>query len=179
MSEERIIHLDAAEFTPTLRAALDRMVAATFRGGGQPGRIWAPATDHFLLMRGTAVIGHVGVHRRDIAVGGRSWAVAGIAKVGVVAALRGQGLGSRLLAFADDTLRAQGRDDLGLLVTSENRLGYYGRLGWERIAGPVFYDNRGETKAETFPVLLLPLRANKTDLAPWYDGPVDLAGPLW
>ncbi len=33
-----------------------------------------------------------------------SWAVAGIVKVGVVAALRGHGLGSRLLAFADDTL---------------------------------------------------------------------------
>lgn len=172
-SEERIIHLDATEFTPTLRAELDRMVAATFRGGSQPGRVWAPPTDHFLLMRGATIIGHVGVHRRDIVVGGRAWAVAGIAKVGVVAELRGQGLGSRLLAFADDTLRTGGRDDLGLLVTSENR------LGWERIAGPVFYDDCGETKAETFPILLLPLRTSKAGLARWYDGPVDLAGPLW
>ena len=142
-SQERIIHLDATEFTPTLRAELDRMVAVTFRGGSQPGRVWAPPTDHFLLMRGATIIGHVGVHRRDIVVGGRAWAVAGIAKVGVVAELRGQGLGSRLLAFADDTLRTGGRDDLGLLVTSENRLGYYDRLGWERIAGPVFYDDCG------------------------------------
>ena len=86
---------------------------------------------------------------------------------------------TRLLAFADDTLRAGGRDDLGLLVTSENRLGYYGRLGWERIPGPVSYEDRGETKVETSPILLLPLRASKTDLAPWYTGPVDLAGPLW
>jgi predicted N-acetyltransferase YhbS len=177
--EDRITHLDAADFSPALRAALDQMVAATFRGGNQPGRVWAPATYHFLLMRGETVIGHVGVHRREIVVGGRSWAVAGIAKVGVAATLRGHGLGSRLLAFADDTLRAQGRDDLGLLVTSENRLGYYGRLGWERINGPVYYEDRGETKVETFPVLLLPLRASKTDLAPWYDGPIDLAGPLW
>ncbi len=179
MSEDRMIHLDAADFTPTLRAEVDRMVAATFRGGGQPGRVWAPATYHFLLMRGVAVIGHVGVHRRDIVVGGRSWAVAGIAKVGVVAELRGHGLGTRLLAFADDMLRAGGRDDLGLLVTSENRLGYYGRLGWERIAGPVSYDDRGESKAETFPVLLLPLRASQADLAAWYGGPINLAGPLW
>jgi len=178
-SQERIIHLDTAEFTPVLRAELDRIVAATFRGGGQPGRVWAPPTHHFLLMRGATIIGHVGVHRRDVVVGGRSWSVAGIAKVGVAAELRGHGLGTRLLAFADDTLRAGGQDDLGLLVTSENRLGYYGRLGWERIAGPVFYDDRGETKAETFPVLLLPLRVGKADLARWYDGPVDLAGPLW
>jgi GNAT superfamily N-acetyltransferase len=105
--------------------------------------------------------------------------VAGIAKVGVVAALRGEGLGSRLLAFADDTLRAQGQDDLGLLVTSEDRLGYYHRLGWERISGPIFYEDRGETRAETFPVLLLPLRASRAALARWYDGPIDLAGPLW
>ncbi|MGI8855399.1 MAG: GNAT family N-acetyltransferase [Thermomicrobiales bacterium] len=179
MTEDRIIHLDAADFTPTLRAELDRMVAATFRDGSQPGRVWAPATYHFLLMRGETIIGHVGVHRRAVAVGGRSWAVAGIVKVGVVAALRGHGLGTCLLAFTDDTLRAQGRDDLGLLVTSEDRLGYYGRLGWERIAGPVYYEDRGETKAEIFPVLLLPLRATKPDLAPWYDGPIDLAGPLW
>jgi GNAT superfamily N-acetyltransferase len=179
MIEDRIIHLDAADFTPGVRAELDRMVAATFRGGSQPGRVWAPASYHFLLMRGEAVIGHVGIHRRAVAVGGRSWAVAGIVKVGVVAALRGPGLGSRLLAFADDTLRRQGRDDLGLLVTSEDRLGYYGRLGWERISGPVSYEDRGETKVETFPVLLLPLRASKADLNPWYDSPIDLAGPLW
>lgn len=179
VSEDRIIHLDAADFTPALRAALARMFAATFRGGGQPGRVWAPATDHFLLMRGAAIIGHVGVHRRAVVVGGRSWAVAGIAKVGIVAELRGRGLGTRLLAFADDTLRVGGRDDLGLLVTSEDRLGYYGRLGWERITGPVYYEDRGATKAETFPVMLLPLRASKADLAPWYDGPLDLAGPLW
>ena len=76
-------------------------------------------------------------------VGGRSWAVAGIVKVGVVAELRGHGLGTRLLAFADDTLRAQGQDDLGLLVTSEDRLGYYGRLGWGCITGPVYYEDRG------------------------------------
>ena len=174
-----MIHLDAADFSPVLRAALDRMVAATFRGGSQPGRVWAPATYHFLLMRGAAVIGHVGVHRRDVKAGGRSWAVAGIVKVGIVAALRGHGLGTRLLAFADDTLRAQGRDDLGLLVTSEDRLGYYGRLGWERINGPVSYEDRGETKVETFPVLILPFNASKDALAPWYDGPIDLAGPLW
>lgn len=179
MTEDRIVHLDAADFTPALRAELDRMFAATFRGGGQPGRVWAAATYHFLLMRGETVIGHVGVHRRDIVVGGQSWAVAGIVKVGVIAALRGHGLGTRLLAFADDTLRAEGRDDLGLLVTSADRLGYYGRLGWERIAGPVSYEDRGETKAETFPVLLLPLRASKAELAPWFEGPIDLAGPFW
>lgn len=179
MIEDRIVHLDVAGFSPALRAERDRMFAATFRGGSQPGRVWAPAIDHFLLMRGETVIGHVGVHRREIVVGGRSWAVAGIVKVGIVAALRGHGLGTRLLAFADDTLRAAGRDDLGLLVTSEDRLGYYGRLGWERINGPVYYDDRGETKAETFPVLLLPLRASKAALAPWYDGPIDLAGPFW
>ncbi len=174
-----MIHLDAADFSPALRAEMDRMVAATFRDDSETGRVWAPATYHFLLMRGETVIGHVGVHRRDIMVGNRSWAVAGIVKVGVVAELRGHGLGTRLLAFADDTLRAQGRDDLGLLVTSEDRLGYYGRLGWERIGGPVYYEEYGETKAETFPILLLPLRASKADLAPWYDGPIDLAGPLW
>lgn len=174
-----MIHLDAASFSPMLRAEMDRMVAATFGDGGQPGRVWAPAMYHFLLMRGETVIGHIGVHRRDVTVGGRSWAVAGIVKVGIVADLRGHGLGTRLLAFADDTLRAQGRDDLGLLVTSEDRLDYYGRLGWERIAGPVYYDDHGETKAESSPVLLLSLRASKAELAPWYDGPIDLAGPLW
>ncbi len=179
MSEDRIMHLGAADMTLALQAELDRMFAATFRGGGQPGRVWAPVMYHFLLMRGATIIGHVGVHRRDVVVGGRLWAVAGIAKVGVVAELRGHGLGTRLLAFADDTLRAGGRDDLGLLVTSENRLGYYGRLGWERIGGPIYYEDRGETRAETFPVLLLPLRASKASLASWYDGPIALAGPLW
>jgi GNAT superfamily N-acetyltransferase len=179
MPEETIIHLPADDLTPALRAELDRLFAATFRVSALDDRFWAPATYHFLLMRGETIIGHVGVYRRDIAVGGQSWAVAGIVKVGVAGELRGHGLGTRLLAFADDALRAEGRDDLGLLVTSENRLGYYGRLGWERIPGPVSYEDRGETKVETSPILLLPLRASKTDLAPWYTGPVDLAGPLW
>ncbi len=178
-ARDRIIHLDAADFSPALRTERDRMFAATFRGGSDPGRVWAPATYHFLLMRGETIIGHVGIHRRAIIVAGRSWAVAGIVKVGVLAALRGHGLGTRLLAFADETLRTQGRDDLGLLVTSEDRLGYYGRLGWERIQGPVSYEDRGTIKAETFPVLLLPLRASKEALAPWYDSPIDLAGPFW
>jgi predicted N-acetyltransferase YhbS len=179
MDAERIVHGSADALTPTLRAAMARMFARTFRGGGTLGREWAAPTYHFLLMDGAAVIGHIGVHRRTIVIGGREWAVAGIALVGVVPELRGQGRGSRLLASAQETLHAQGQDDLGLLVTSADRLGYYGRLGWEQIPGPVSYRDRGVTKIETTPVLLLPLRARRDDLAAWFTGPVDVAGPFW
>ncbi len=179
MGAERIVHGAADALSPDLRAAMARMMARTFRGGSTPGREWAAPTYHFLLVDGAEVIGHVGVHRRAIAVGGREWTVAGIALVGVVPQLRGQGRGSRLMAFAQETLRAQGRDDLGLLVTSADRLGYYGRLGWERIPGPVSYRDRGAMKVETTPVLLLPLRARRDALAAWFTGPVDVAGPFW
>lgn len=179
MGAERIVHGAADALSPDLRAAMARMFARTFRGGGTAGREWAPSTYHFLLLDADEVIGHVGIHRRAITVGGREWAVAGIAKVGVVPELRGRGRGSRLLAFAQETLKAAGRDDLGLLVTSADRLGYYGRLGWEHIPGPVSYRDRGETKVETTPVLLLPLRASKDELAAWFTGPVNIGGPLW
>lgn len=176
---ERIVHGASDALAPDLRAAMARMFARTFQGGDTPGREWAPPTYHFLLMAGDEVIGHIGIHRRAIAVGGQEWAVAGIANVGVVPELRGQGRGSRLLAFTQETLRAAGQDDLGLLVTSEDRLGYYGRLGWEQIPGPVSYRDRGETHVETTPVLLLPLRASRDDLTVWFADPVDVAGPFW
>jgi GNAT superfamily N-acetyltransferase len=176
---ERIVHGAADTLAPELRAAMARMFARTFQGGGTPGREWASPTYHFLLLRDDDVIGHIGVYRRAIAVGGRMWAVAGIALVGIVPALRGEGRGSRLLAFTQETLRSEGRDDLGLLVTSDNRLGYYGRLGWEQIPGPVSYRDRGATQVETTPVLLLPLRASRDELSAWFTGPVDVAGPFW
>ena len=179
MDAELIVHGAADALSPDLRAAMVRMFARTFQGGGTPGREWAAPTYHFLMMNGAAVIGHIGVHRRAIAVGGQEWAVAGIALVGVVPELRGQGRGSRLLASAQETLKAHGKDDLGLLVTSADRLGYYGRLGWEQIPGPVSYRDRGATRLETTPVLLLPLRARRQDLAAWFTGPVDVAGPFW
>jgi predicted N-acetyltransferase YhbS len=178
MGAERIVHGAAGALPPDLRAAMARMFARTFRGGAS-GREWAPPTEHFLLLDGDDVIGHVGVHRRAIRVGGREWAVAGIAKVGVVPELRGRGSGSRLLAFAQESLKAAGMDDLGLLVTSVDRLGYYGRLGWAQIPGPVSYRDRGETKVETTPVPLLPLRAGREELAAWFAGPVDIGGPFW
>lgn len=179
MTTETMLHGAADDLPPGVRGAMATMFARTFRGGGTPGRVWAAPTYHFLLLRGGAVVGHVGVHRRRIAVSGRMWAVAGIAKVGVLPEMRGDGLGTRLMAFAQATLRAQGRDDLGLLVTSADRLGFYGRLGWARIPGPVSYDDRGITKIETTPVLLLPLRTRATDLAAWHTGPVNIAGPFW
>jgi predicted N-acetyltransferase YhbS len=176
---ERIVHGAAVALAPDLRAAMARMFARTFQGGGTPGREWASPTYHFLLVDGDEVIGHIGVHRRAIAVGGREWAVAGIALVGIVPELRGQGRGSRLLAFTQETLKSQEQDDLGLLVTSADRLGYYGRLGWEQIPGPVSYRDRGEMQMETTPVLLLPLRASGSELTAWFTGPVDVVGPFW
>ena len=178
-SGEQFVHGALADLSPDVRAAMERMFARTFEGGDTPGREWAAPTDHFLLIEDGGVIGHVGLHRRTITVGQRQWAVAGIAMVGVVPELRGQGRGSRLLAYAQETLRTQGADDLGLLVTSEDRLGYYGRLGWEQIPGPVSYRDRGKTMVETTPVLLLPLRARRDELAAWFAGPVDIMGPFW
>ena len=178
-----VLRVAADAMTPEVRAGRDALFAAVFRGGADPRRVWAAPHEHWFLLRdgemnGT-MIGHVGVHRRVIAHAGRQFAVAGVAKVGLLPGERGGGLGSLLLRRVQDDLRAAGQDDLGLLVTSENRLGYYGRLGWQRVRGPVTYDYHGEPRIESFPVLLLPLRLDDAASALWLCEPIDLAGPFW
>lgn len=178
-----VLHVATDALSPELRAGRDALFAATFRGGADPARYWAPPHDHYFLLRGEGadgqMIGHVGVHRREIAHAGRRFAVAGFAKVGLRPDERGGGLGSLLMRHVQNDLRAAGRDDLGLLVTGENRLGFYGRLGWRRVAGPVTYDYDSTPREETFPVLLLPLRLDDAALAAWLREPVDLAGSFW
>jgi len=174
-----IVQATADALTPALRAKRDTFYAATFRGGNDPARYWAPPQKHYFLMRGEQLIGHVGVYRREITHAGRRYAVAGIAKVGLIPTERGGGLGSRLMQYVQDDLRTQATDDLGLLVTGENRLGFYGRLGWQRVVGPVIYDYAGTPRTETFPVLLLGLRLTAAAHTAWQEEPIDLAGPFW
>jgi len=177
--ETVIVQATADALTPALRAKRDTFYAATFRGGNDPARYWEPPQVHYFLMHGEQLIGHVGVYRREIAHAGQRYAVAGIAKVGLIPTERGDGLGSRLMQYVQDDLRAQATDDLGLLVTGENRLGFYGRLGWQRVAGPVIYDYTGTPRIETSPVLLLGLRLTAAAHTAWQEEPIDLAGPFW
>lgn len=174
-----IVQVTADALTPDLQAKRDALYAAIFRGGNDPARYWAPPQEHYFLTQGGEMIGHVGVYRREIAHAGGQYAVAGIAKVGLIPAARGNGLGSRLMRHVQDTLRAQATDDLGLLVTGENRLGFYGRLGWTRVAGPVIYDYAGTPRVETFPVLLLNIHLTPPAHVAWQERPIDLGGSFW
>lgn len=110
---------------------------------------WAHALGGWHAVIGAAadVVAHAAVVPRAILVGGREFRAGYVEAVAVRPDLQGTGLGSRVMAAANDVVRT--RFELGALSTGAWH--FYERLGWERWRGPAFVrgpDGRLERAAE-------------------------------
>jgi predicted N-acetyltransferase YhbS len=129
--------------------------------------------DHFVVaFEGGHPIAVAGWLARDIRVGGRSAAAAGLGGVLVRASRRGHGLSRVVVSEAMRTAAAAGRTQ-GILLCRSPLEPLYAHLGWERIAAEVtFTDSEGKRLRWPLVAMACPLADER-----WPAGDVDLAGP--
>ena len=124
----RVVHVDV---DVEIRPAVSRDLPAMATWSGQVDAVFRPAlesSDRLLLValaNGRFPIGHVLIDLSGI-----------VSHLLVLAGFRDQGLGTALMAEAEDAIRAHGAGHATLMVekTNEAAIRLYERLGYERIA---------------------------------------------
>ena len=141
---------------------------------------YAPHDVHVIARANRRIVGHVGWARREIAVGSRLVAVAGVGGVLATEAERGSGLGKLLMTCAAQTMREWHDDvDFGYLGCREEVVPFYVSCGWTQIsATETFADRDGApvTELPGPPILILPIRETASA---WPHGDIDLRGRAW
>ena len=127
-----------------------------------------------LLWVGEQLVSHVGIAPREVAAGDRSIAVGGLGWVGTLPEWRERGLGAAAMRRAASVLRDDLKLPFGLLVCHEPTVAFYRKLGWQRVAGPLRFDQPAGPVEWPDATMVLPSGA-----AAWPPGPIDLWGLLF
>ena len=159
--------LDAAA-----KAACDELDRLAFVGDDNPYE-WSAPEWMACLKEGDILCSQLCLLERDIQVGEQIVRVGGIGGVATHPETRGRGLSSTALRGAASFLQSRGIR-FGLLLTSQNLIPFYGRLGWQPVPGPLVFDFHGQKVSFEEVVMVLPLAGE-----PWPEGGIDLCGLPW
>ena len=119
---------------------------------------------------------HVGIVERAGTVNGQPVKLGGIGGVATLPGWRRHGYAEAALRTAAEFMRNELRVEFGLLICGDQMMPYYGKLGWQPVAGPLMFDQpTGKiTFGDSTKIMILP--CNKHD---WLPGVIDLCGPPW
>lgn len=140
---------------------------------------YAPHTVHVIARGNGEIVGHVGWSRRTIGVGDDEVEIAGVGGVLISDAVRGERVGSRLMASAAQSMNVARGIAFGYLGCREEVVSFYISCGWTRIsAAECSIDRSGRPSEDPpgQPLLILPVEVEVSD---WPVGAVDLRGRAW
>jgi aminoglycoside 2'-N-acetyltransferase I len=158
-----------------LPGAERRALGAWFREQfSETSWVWAHLPVRVLARVDGEIVGHLGMLRRDIAVGGEPVTIAGVGSVMVRPKWRKRGVAQALLERAARHMREALRVDFGLLVCRDEVAQVYERAGWRIVAGPTCFEQPTGRATYQRLTMMLPLGA-----ATWPDGEIDLRGLPW
>lgn len=83
------------------------------------------------------IVSTAGVLFRDVLSDGAQERVAGVCEVATLPEYRGQGLGERVMRRVQRVILDDTTVEFGLLLCPPERIGWYGKLGWERFEGEI------------------------------------------
>jgi GNAT superfamily N-acetyltransferase len=135
---------------------------------------WRPKDFHLVLEEGGRPLGHVGLVRHTVSVGGRPVAVGGVGGVVTVPEAQGRGLAQRGMRHAAEFMRHEWGVDFGLLFCRDALVPFYERLGWQLVTEPVEVEQPDGPVVSSLNVMVLP-----TDGRGWPGGPVVLHSFPW
>jgi GNAT superfamily N-acetyltransferase len=100
----------------------------------------------------------------------------GIGGVATRVEYRKRGLAQAAMERAAEFMRDELGVEFGLLVCSQPKVAYYGKLGWHSVPGPLMFDQpKGKvTFGDQTKIMILP--CTRKD---WPQGAIDLCGPPW
>jgi aminoglycoside 2'-N-acetyltransferase I len=135
---------------------------------------WSDVDWHVLVWNEGEIVTHVEIVDRMGTVDGRPVRLGGIGGVAAATAWRGRGLASAAVARAGAFMRGEMGVEFGLLVCGPKMVGFYGRLGWQEVEGPLLVDQPGGKVELEGPVMVLPCQEQR-----WPGGAIDLCGLPW
>jgi GNAT superfamily N-acetyltransferase len=135
---------------------------------------FAPKPWRVLVWKGEQLVSHVGIVERTISVAARPIKVGGIASVGTHPDHRGRGFAAAAMNEAMTFICGALGAESGFLLCRDHVTGFYRRLGWGPVAGPVVFD-QPEGRI-TWPLAAMARPCHKTH---WPQGAVDLCGLPW
>jgi hypothetical protein len=163
----------SGQLTPLDKQQLDDLAADAFT----PDEIdyeWAEV-DWFVIVReGAELVSNVEIIERQAVVAGTPVRLGGIGGVATRTAWRRRGFAEAALKVAQSFMRRRLAVDYGLLICSEQLVPYYGKLGWQVVAGPMLIEQAGGQVTYSAPIMVLPVC--KKD---WPEGVIDLCGKPW
>jgi aminoglycoside 2'-N-acetyltransferase I len=135
---------------------------------------YAPADWYVVGFLGHELVGHAGVVKRVIAVGGQTLEVGGITGVVTEPDYRKRGVARTLIARGMEFLRDEHQVSLALLTCSRQLGSLYERLGWRVVQGPTVYAQPDGPRTCSGLTMVM-----ESDCISWPDGPIDLQGLPW
>ena len=164
-----------AELPDALKPVLDAWSKVCFPDAH--GITWTYETPwHAVVYADDAPVSYLDILVRDCTVGGQLLRLAGIGGVMTPPEFRGHGYASRALDVAADFMRTRLDAPFALLVTGDDRIPFYGRLGWQQIHAPLrFFQPDGLDRSDQIAVIMI--LALRDD--PWPPGLIDLCGLPW
>jgi aminoglycoside 2'-N-acetyltransferase I len=159
----------------SLPAAERRELGAWFREQfSETSYVWAHLPVRVLARADRRIVGHLGMLRREISVGGAPLVVAGVGSVMVRPEWRKRGVASAMLHRAARHMREALRVDFGLLVCRDEVAPVYERAGWRVVPGPTAFEQPAGRAGYGRLTMVLQLGA-----ASWPEGEIDLRGLPW
>lgn len=153
---------------------LDSLLTRVF-AGMDGGLQWATSEWDVLVYMDGNLVSTVGILERTILVGGQSLHVGGISGVATLPEHRKHGYASLAMRRAEAFMRDELHLEYVLLVCGDERVPFYGSLGWQVVEDPMYLDQPDDSKHLFDAVVMILTLAGK----PWPKGVIDLCGLPW
>ena len=138
------------------------------------GTKWAQPDWAVMVWEDDELVSNVHIVERTAEVGGANLRLGGIGNIATKVEWRKRGCATTALKVAQDFLLDPLKVDFGLMVSIEELVPRYKKLGWTRVADYLAIDQPGGKKRLDYPVLILPVSKEN-----WPKGEIDLCGLPW
>jgi predicted acetyltransferase len=144
--------------------------------GEDQDTVWAEGDWLVLVHTAEGILASmVEILERTVTVDRRPVRTGGISSVGTLSEYRRRGYSTAALQVAAEFMRDTLGVSFALLVTGDEEIPFYQRLGWQVFAGPVSFDQPdGRILTHDGVNMVLPLSSDT-----WPSGPVHLCGLPW
>lgn len=168
-----LIVVRSDELPAAQQAGLDALLGSVFAGQDH-GLHWASGDWNVLLYVNDVLVSNVEVLTRVVTVNQEPLRIGGVGGVATWPEYRGRGYASQAMQRAAAFMRDDLALDFALLVCAHERVSLYESLGWQVVAGPMFFDQPGGKQQFDEVVMILSLNGK-----PWPPGKIDLMGLPW
>jgi predicted acetyltransferase len=168
------IEIKSAQEWSTFEKARQECVVTSSLYAYLSGTKWAPPDWAVMVWEGEEMVSNIHIIVRTATVGGQPVHLGGIGNIATKVEWRRRGYATEALKVAVDFLRDPLKVDFGLMISTEEMVSRYEKIGWKVVARTMLIEQPEGRKAFSIPIMVLPVM--KSD---WPAGVIDLCGLPW